>query len=73
VIISHGFLILTCVNSEVVPPCDVKCSAVMDNITKDVDDVNWRLNNLKVYKSYGPDMIHPIILKELQNENNLVS
>ena len=54
--------------SEVLPPCDVKCSTVMDNITLDIEDVEKRLNNLYVYKSYGPDMLHQQILKELQNE-----
>jgi len=51
-----------------VPPCDVKCSTVMNNIITDVDDVKKRLNNLNVYRSYGPDMLYPRILKELQNE-----
>ena len=54
--------------SEVFPPCDVKCSTVMDNITIDIEDVKKRLNNLNVYKSYRPDMLHTKILKELQNE-----
>jgi len=53
---------------EVVPPCDVKCFTVMDNIIIDVDDVKKRLNNLNMYKSYGPNMLHPKILKELPNE-----
>jgi len=53
---------------EVVPPCDVKCSTVMDNIIIVFDDVKKRLNNLNVCKSYGPDMLHPSILKELQND-----
>jgi len=30
----------------------------MDNIIIDVDDVKKRLNNLNVYKSYGPDIIN---------------
>jgi len=51
-----------------VPPCDVKCSTVMDNIIIVVDDVKKHLNNLNVYKSYRPDMLNPRILKELQNE-----
>jgi len=51
---------------EIVPPCDVKCSTVMDKIIMDVDDAKKRLNNLNV--SYGPDMLHPRILKELHNE-----
>ena len=44
--------------SEVFPPCDVECSTVMDNITMDIEDVKKRLNNLNVYKLYGPDMLH---------------
>jgi len=40
----------------------------MDNIIIDVNDVKKRLNNLSVYKSYGPDMLHPRLLKELQNK-----
>jgi len=40
----------------------------MDNVIIDIDDVKNRLNNLNMYKSYGPDMPHPGILKELQNE-----
>lgn len=54
--------------SEILPPCNVKCSTIMDYITIDIEDVKKRLNNLNVYKSYGPDMLHPKILKELQNE-----
>jgi hypothetical protein len=54
--------------SKVLPPCDVKCSTVMDNITIDIEDVRKRLNNLNVYKSYRLDMLLPKILKELQNK-----
>jgi len=34
----------------------------------DVDDVKKRLNNLNVYNSYGPEILHPRILKALQNK-----
>jgi len=40
----------------------------MDNVIIDVDDVKKRLNILNMYKSYVPDMLHPRISKELQNE-----
>jgi len=53
---------------NVVPPCNVRCSTVMDNVIIDVNDVNKCLNILNVNKSYGPDMLHPRILKELKNE-----
>jgi len=51
---------------EVVSLCDVKYSTIMDNIIIDVDDVEKHLDNLNVYTSYGPDMLCPRILKELQ-------
>jgi len=44
------------------------CYTVMDSIITNVDDFKKRLNNLNVYNSYGPDMLHPRILKDLQNE-----
>ena len=39
-----------------------------DHVEVDVDDIVKRLNNLNVYKSPGPDMIHPRILKEARHE-----
>jgi len=56
-VLSNYFLSVFNIDScEVVPPCDVKCPTVMDNITIDVDDdVKKLLNNLNVYKSYGTD------------------
>jgi len=56
---------------EVVPPCNVKCSTVMYKNIMDDEDVKKRLNNLNVYKSYGPDILHQKIMKELQNEISL--
>jgi len=38
------------------------------SIIIDVDDVKKRCNNVNVFKSYGPDVLHPKILKKLQNE-----
>ena len=33
-----------------------------------IDDIKKRLSDLSVFKSYGPDMLHPRVLKEIRNE-----
>jgi len=71
VIINYFSSVFNIDSCEVVPPYDVKCSTVLNNIIINVDEVKKSINNLNVYKSYGSDSLHPRILRELQNEISL--
>ena len=39
-----------------------------DQLEVHVDDIVKRLNNINVFKSTGPDMLHPRVLKETRKE-----
>ena len=45
-----------------------KCENDMKHITIDTEDIVERLGNLNVFKSPGPDMLHPRVLREVRNE-----
>ena len=45
-----------------------KCVNDMQHITIDAEDIVKRLGNLNVFKSPGPDMLHPRVLKEVRNK-----
>jgi len=45
-----------------------KSEVVMNNIIIDTDDILKRLSKLNIFKSPGPDMLHPRVLKVVRNE-----
>jgi len=45
-----------------------KSEVDMNHIIIDTDDILKRLSKLNVFKSTGPDMLHPRVLKEVRNE-----
>jgi hypothetical protein len=40
----------------------------MDKVTFDLDSIIKKLENINVYKSPGPDLLHPRVLKEVRLE-----
>jgi hypothetical protein len=43
-----------------------KCDNKMDCISISTEDIMQRLGKLNVFKSPGPDMLHPRVLKEVR-------
>ena len=64
--------------SETFGPLPEKCYKVLDppktigDVCITDDDIFEELNNLNIYKSFGPDKIHPKLLKSLAPNNEFI-
>ena len=43
-----------------------KCDNKMEGISISIEDIMKRLGDLNIFKSSGPDMLHPRVLKEVR-------